>query len=242
MPAGLCAMAGREARRRRAARTTPMSACRFIVTSHVGVSRAWPDSRPERPPCQVPARLYTRYTPPLHTQEALLDIRVLTEGVWCARELDAPLVQDVEAVRERERHFEDLLDQQDGRAAPVDFPEDLRQGLDENRREAFGRLVHEHELGTGDEPARDREHLLFAAGERLALLVVALAKPREVGQHLFDGCAVVGLRAAAGAQYSQPEVLFHAQVRQDAALFRDVGDAGPRDVMRRGARERAGVG
>src|ERR1700756_2293888 len=53
MPAGLCANAGREARRRRATRPAPLSPRRFIVSSRVGVSETWPKSRPERLPCQV---------------------------------------------------------------------------------------------------------------------------------------------------------------------------------------------
>src|SRR6266545_3526589 len=54
MPAGLWARAGREARRRRAARTAPMSACRFIVSSRAAMFGPWPDSRPGSSPCQDP--------------------------------------------------------------------------------------------------------------------------------------------------------------------------------------------
>src|SRR6266567_4451279 len=76
MPAGLCASAGREARRRRATRPAPMSACRFIVSSRVGSVRNVAEfsarapalsSLPTRPSLhEFLPRLHTRFTPSRH--------------------------------------------------------------------------------------------------------------------------------------------------------------------------------
>src|SRR6266702_3056453 len=76
MPAGLCASAGREARRRRATRPAPMSACRFIVSSRVGSVRNVAEfsarapalsSLPTRPSLhEFLSRLHTCFTPSRH--------------------------------------------------------------------------------------------------------------------------------------------------------------------------------
>src|SRR5262249_38963084 len=115
---------------------------------------------------------------PLYAEEALLDVRVRAERVRGAFELDPSLIDDVEAVREGEGDLEDLLHEKDGGAAAIDLAEDGGEALHEERGEALRGLVHEHELGAGDQPARDGEHLLLAARERLALLLVPLAQAR----------------------------------------------------------------
>src|SRR6202795_1549499 len=90
----------------------------------------------------------------LHLQEALLDGRVAGELFGSTTELDAALVHDVEAVREGQGDLEGLLDEQDRRARLVDLAQDLGELLDEDRGEAFCRLVHQHELPAGGETAR----------------------------------------------------------------------------------------
>src|SRR5207247_8084765 len=102
----------------------------------------WIDRRPlSRDTREWPSRL--------HTQKALLDVGVGAELVRGALELDAPLVHDVEAVGEGEGDLEDLLDEENGGAAPIDLAEDLREGVHEQRREPFRRLFHYHELRSG---------------------------------------------------------------------------------------------
>ena len=50
---------------------------------------------------------------------------------------------------------------------------------DDDRREPLGRLVHDQELRIGEQRAGDREHLLLAAGELAAAIVLALGQPRK---------------------------------------------------------------
>src|SRR5580765_2980382 len=166
--------------------------------------------------------------PRLHLQEALLDGRVAGELVGRAAELDAALVHDVEAVRQCQGNLEGLLDEQDRRAGLVDPAQDLGEMLDEHRGEALRRLVDEHELRAGDEPARDGEHLLLSAREETALLGRALAQPREHLEDLLDARRPI---ARPRRHHAEAEILDHGQVRQHAALFRYPGDAPADDLV-----------
>ena len=53
---------------------------------------------------------------------------------------------------------------------------DLR---DDDRREAFGRLVHDQEPWIEQQRPRNRQHLLLATGELRAAVVLAFGKPRK---------------------------------------------------------------
>src|SRR5260370_1008045 len=207
-----------------------------------GLPGGWPHAKSASRSAKTTRRHLTfARPPPSDAQEALLDLRIGAERGRRALELDVALVQDVKAMGERERHFQHLLDEQDGRPAPVDLAQDPGQVLDEDRGEALRRLVHQHELGARDEAARDGQHLLLAAGERLALLLVAIPKAREIGQHLFHHGAVVGRRAVGRAQDSQAQILGHAQVGQDPPLLGHIGDAGARHLVGGQLRELAAV-
>src|SRR5215470_2868934 len=178
---------------------------------------------------------------PLHSEEPLLDVWVRAERLWGALELNASLIDDVEPMRECEGDLEDLLHEKDGGAPTIDLAEDGREVLHEERREPFRGLVHEHELGPGDQPARDGEHLLLTARQRFALLLVALAQAREVAEHLVDQRAVALRGGRPRSEKAQAQVLRHAQVGQDAPFFRYVGDARPRHLVGGQARELTAV-
>src|SRR5262250_874303 len=143
---------------------------------------------------------------PLHAEEALLDVRVRAERVRGALELDPSLIDDVETMREGEGDLEDLLHEEDGGAAAVDLAEDDRETLHEERGEALRGLVHEHELGAGDQPARDGEHLLLTARERFAFLLIPLTQAREVAEHFLHDRAVL-LGGGGGAEETQAQIL-----------------------------------
>ena len=82
-----------------------------------------------------------------------------------------PLFHDVDALARRERQRHVLFDQQDGDIFVVqDFDNVLDLG-DHARHQAFGWLVEQDNFRFKRHGARDREHLLFAAGERAAGLI-----------------------------------------------------------------------
>src|SRR3984893_5325814 len=111
-------------------------------------------------------------------EEPRLDLVIAAQGLGRTLELDPALVEHVAAGRERERHLELLLHEQDGDAVPVDSLENLHQGVDQHRHEPAGQLVDQHQARAGQEAAGEREHLLLAAGEILPRLVEALAEAR----------------------------------------------------------------
>ena len=79
----------------------------------------------------------------------------------------------------------------------------------DQRREAFGGLVEDHEVRVGHQRASDREHLLLAAGELVAHVAGALGQAREQAEYLFDS---PGVRAAVAVAGEGGEVLAHGEV------------------------------
>ena len=72
-----------------------------------------------------------------------------------------------------------LLDQDDREPGLLERAEDADQVLDDRRREALGRLVHDQEQRVRQQRAPDGEHLLLAARELRAAVPLALGEARE---------------------------------------------------------------
>src|SRR5256885_8385687 len=157
----------------------------------------------------------------------LLDVRALLERLARAVQDDAPVLEDVGAVRERERAGDVLLDEQDGRAALVDPLQILEDQSDRHRGETEARLVQQQQPRARHEPAADGAHLLLAAREGAGHLPLALAQAREEREDGLEGGG-----AGRPLARAQLEGLRHAQGREELAPLRHVGDA-PRDHLRR---------
>jgi hypothetical protein len=94
----------------------------------------------------------------------------------------------------------------------------------DHRREALHRLVEQHHARVHHQRARDREHLLLAAGEAVA----GARPPRgQCREHLVGPGDGVWSRARDGR-----EVLVHVERRKHAALLRHPADAGARAAPR----------
>ena len=91
------------------------------------------------------------------------------------------LAHDVHVIHELERQRGVLLDQQDRQALLLELADRLPHALDDDRGEAFGRLVHDQAVRVGHKAAADREHLLLAAREGARALIAPLAQTREQG-------------------------------------------------------------
>ena len=92
---------------------------------------------------------------------------------------DPAVLEHVAAAGDAERHRRVLLDDEDRGALAVDGLDDVEDLVDQRRRQAHRRLVHQQEPRPRHQRAADREHLLLAAGERAALLVRPLPEPGE---------------------------------------------------------------
>ena len=82
-------------------------------------------------------------------------------------------------MRDAERHRGILLDDEDRRALLVDRADDVEHLVDEHRRQAHRRLVHQQQLRPRHQRAADRDHLLLAARQRAGILVEPLLDARE---------------------------------------------------------------
>src|SRR5229473_574070 len=160
-----------------------------------------------------------------------LERGVVPEQVLRARAMDdAAALQHDRVARQRQRDLGVLLDQDEGgallRRHPPDRPGEL---LDDDRRQALERLVKQQQRRVGHERARERQHLLLAAGEMAAAARAPLAQPRE---QIVDGREM----PPPGPRRDR-EILLDAQRRKDFALLRHPAETGARAPMRRDPRE-----
>ena len=88
---------------------------------------------------------------------------------------DAAGLEQVGAIDHAQHLLHVLLDDQHGEAAGADALDQLEHLLDDDRREAGGRLVEQQQLRLGHQRAADRAHLLLAARHGAGHLVAALA-------------------------------------------------------------------
>ena len=125
--------------------------------------------------CRGPAkfRLYVPAAPRTSTYPGGGDAEILAADLLIGRKLlgtagvnDLSLVHN-ERARHAQRKREVLLDER-SRSPRHSDGGSCRRPLRRSRAQALGRLVHQDQLGVLHERARDRQHLLLAAGERAA--------------------------------------------------------------------------
>ena len=111
--------------------------------------------------------------------------------------------EDQDAIRQPGQEFQVLLDQKQRQAAAgPDRGQRFGHFLDNRRLDAFGRLVEQEQHRIGDQAARDREDLLFAAAQHAALAVEQRGEARKVGDDPVDA----GLRACVAGLLAPGEV------------------------------------
>ena len=113
-------------------------------------------------------------------QQALLQVAIGGEARGVDDAVDAAVDHDGDVPRHRRRHADILLDHEHRHVAVVAKAHQHLLDLgDDHRRQSLGRLVHDQEMRIGQKRARDRQHLLLAAGELTAAMVLAFGQPRE---------------------------------------------------------------
>src|SRR5438034_8296 len=146
-----------------------------------------------------------------------------------ARAARAPALQHVAAGGDGERQLHVLLDEQQGHAVAVDPANRLGQVRDDLGREAEERLVDHEQPRPRHEAARDGDHLLLTAGERVRRLTGARGDDREeLGDALVFRLAGAARRRVIAAE---PDVLAHAEVREEPPPLEHVGDAAADDAV-----------
>src|SRR3954465_14117309 len=144
----------------------------------------------------------------------------------------AARLEDHAAVREVERKLHVLLDEEDGDAMLVaDAADHSADFLHHPRREAEKRLVDHQELRPRHQAARDRHHLLLAAGEGVRELRATLP---EQGKKAFEACErFVAMRAGTRVVGAEEHVVVHAEKRKQPPALEDMGNADARSPVGR---------
>ena len=136
-------------------------------------------------------------------------------------------------MRDAERHRGILLDDENRRALLVDRADDVEHLVDEDRRKAHRRLVHQQQLRPRHQRASDRDHLLLAARQRAGVLVEPLLDAREQCEHALMVGIEFGGRAMTPAERTQRQVLAHGHAPEQAARLGHQRDAAADDRLRR---------
>ena len=123
-----------------------------------------------------------------------------------AVQADFAVLKHVAILACRKRDARILLDQQDRNALAIDARQDREHLLDQHRREAEARLIHQQEFRPRHERAPDHQHLLFAARQRTRLLLGALLQTREIIVDALEqiGDAVCGSASNRAADCPSP--------------------------------------
>ena len=125
---------------------------------------------------------------PADAEQALLQLAVGGEALRLDHAVDAAVDHDGDVLGDRAGDADVLLDHQHRHLAVLgEAHQHLLDLADDHRREALGRLVHHQQARIGEQRARDREHLLLAAGELAAAIVLALGEAREGVVDALDG-------------------------------------------------------
>ena len=144
---------------------------------------------------------------------------------------DDTVLQHVGPASHQKGHCQVLLDEKDAGAFLGNVGKHVEDLLGDDRRQPHGRLVQQQEFGGTHQRPPDRQHLLFAAGQRARRLAQPLFEAREHGEDLLPVAADRGLVPAAVSAHLQ--VLVHAQAEEDVPPFGDMGHPALDDLLRR---------
>src|SRR5215218_1954740 len=172
-----------------------------------------------------------------NVQIAVLDGRVAAQLGARAGPDDAALLDDHVPVGEARQGVDVLVDDDDRLALAL---EALQAGPDlgpDERRQALRRLVEDEELRVRHQRPSDREHLLLAAGELRAEMMVAFFQARE---QLVDALERPARRAGAGGR-GRDEVLVNGERRKHLPALGHEADAALGDPVWREPGERAAL-
>jgi hypothetical protein len=111
---------------------------------------------------------------------------------------DAPGLEDVGAVGQRERDVRELLDEQHPDAGLRHVGQGRHQALDHDGREAQRELVDQQRRRARDQRLREDHHLLLAARQRARVDVPALLELGEQLERVLDARARLVARERIG--------------------------------------------
>ena len=144
---------------------------------------------------------------------------------------DPALGEHVAPARDLQRALDVLLHEQDADSGAVDLADDVEDLVDDDRREAERRLVHEEQPRLSHQCSADRQHLLLTAAQRPRHLSAALGQAGEEGVDPAQRLAVGRSRGV--AVRAEVEVVADREAREDPASLRHDRDARAADDVGR---------
>ena len=139
----------------------------------------------------------------------------------------APLAHDGDLVRDREHFFQSMRDEDDRALRAFEPRDDVEQALDFARAQGRRRLVENDQIGLERERLRNLDKLALRGGKiaRLRVERDRVLLP-EIGQNFARPPPHRRARQAARpAEIGEENVLEHREVRREARLLHDHGDA-----------------
>src|ERR671918_696122 len=128
------------------------------------------------------------------------------------------LLHDVDALGDPERERHVLLDQENRHALAAKHLDDLADVGDHARHQPLSRLVEQDDLRLQHHGAGDGQHLLLAAREGAAGLVLPLAEDGEAAIDLVQQ-GLAAARVDVGAVQARAEVLRHGEQTEDSTVL-----------------------
>ena len=114
-------------------------------------------------------------------EQPLLQFAIGFEPRRLHQPVDPAVDHDRDFFGHRGRDADILLDDEHADIALLaETEQDLLDLLDDHRREALGRLVHDEKVRIEQQRARNRQHLLLAAGKLIAAVASPLANRGNV--------------------------------------------------------------
>ena len=124
---------------------------------------------------------------PADAEQPLLQVAVGGERARVHDAVDASIDHDRDMVGDRGRDPDVLLDDKDGEILLVrETDQEIAHLRHDHRRQTLGRLVHDKKPRIAEQRARDRQHLLFAAGQLAAAVRAPLGQSRKDRIDPFD--------------------------------------------------------
>ncbi len=113
-------------------------------------------------------------------KQSLLKLAIGLQSRGFHQPIDPAVDHDRDFFRNRGRDADILLDDEDADVAFLaEIQQDFLDLLDNDRSETLGGLVHDEQMRVEQQRARNRQHLLLAAGQLIAAIVAPLGEPRK---------------------------------------------------------------
>src|ERR1700723_3714560 len=108
---------------------------------------------------------------------------------------DLARLQNIHTISYVERAVKILFDQKDRKPLRFEIAHDPVQMLHHNRRQPFGRLIHQDKLWIDHQSSANREHAALAAGQLPAAMVTPLGQSRKKPEYALQRPSSLGAGA-----------------------------------------------